>query len=405
MSKWSSGRLTDVLVPTDERAGNQAEMDLVLSVTEKRGIIPQTEVYRKRVATEDVSKYKILRPLDVAYNPYLLWTNAVGQWLGAAPGLTSPVYECFRVREGQEPRYWGLVLESGLLTPYFDATAVGSVQRRRRTTVPTFLAATVEIPPLEVQRRIVDLIGAIDAHIGNLTTEARALDDLLTAVAMSAFDGREGALASYEDVCELIVGGAWGDPPGAAETDVLALGPNAYSHGRLEVAAELGTPRSLTPSRAAKRLLREGDVLLERSGGSPDQPVGRVVFAGVGSAGCVPSDFQRLLRPSPGQVLPRYFFWRLWADWRSGVSLAYSRRTTGITNLDVPAYLRRVVAWGSFEHQVATAGALDSIFASRRILEEEVATLRRVRAQIAQSLLARGVEISESYGYQPAGAA
>lgn len=174
MSEWSSGRLTDVLVPTDERAGYHAEIDLVLSVTEKRGIIPQTEVYRKRVATEDVSKYKILRPLDVAYNPYLLWTNAVGQWLGTAPGVTSPVYECFRVREGQEPRYWGLVLESGILTGYFDATAVGSVQRRRRTTVPTFLAATVEIPPLEVQRRIVNLIAAVDAKIEALAAEALA---------------------------------------------------------------------------------------------------------------------------------------------------------------------------------------------------------------------------------------
>ncbi len=93
MGDWGHHRLSEVLQVVDERAGEQ-DIQLVLSVTETRGILPQTEVFNKRIATKDVTKYKVLRPLDIAYNPYLLWTGAVGQWLGDTLGVTSPVYEC-----------------------------------------------------------------------------------------------------------------------------------------------------------------------------------------------------------------------------------------------------------------------------------------------------------------------
>lgn len=158
---WHAATLGDLLQPIKQRAGEHGPT-LVLSVTEKRGIIPQTEVFKKRIATKDLSKYKVLRPFDLAFNPYLVWAGAVGQWLGAEPGVVSPVYECFRVVEECSPRFVGLVLESGILTAYFEATAVGSIQRRRRTTVPVFNAAPVQLPPIDEQRRIVDLVAAIE---------------------------------------------------------------------------------------------------------------------------------------------------------------------------------------------------------------------------------------------------
>jgi type I restriction enzyme, S subunit len=147
MSEWAGVQLSDLLDQVDERRGDQ-DVPLVLSVTEKRGIIPQVEVFKKRIATEDTSNYKVLQPLDIAYNPYLLWTGAIGQWDGQEPGVTSPVYETFRVRAEHDPRFVGLILTSGVLTPYFDATAIGSIQRRRRTPVPVFLAAEATVPQL-----------------------------------------------------------------------------------------------------------------------------------------------------------------------------------------------------------------------------------------------------------------
>lgn len=171
MTEWTESTLGTVMTAVDVR-NRDSGVSLVLSVTEGRGIIPQTEVFKKRIATDDTSKYKIIEPLDIAWNPYLLWTGAIGQWLGDGSGVTSPVYPVYRCHRDQDARFWGLVLESGRLTPYFDSRAIGSIQRRRRTTPEVFTAAPVEVPPLPTQERIVEVIGAVDDQIAALDAEA-----------------------------------------------------------------------------------------------------------------------------------------------------------------------------------------------------------------------------------------
>ena len=161
---WIETTLNDALEPIANHP-NGKDYPLVLSVTEKRGIIPQTEIFKHRIATDDISKYKVLEPMDIAYNPYLLWCGAIGQWQGNQPGIVSPVYECFRVKSNCEPRYLGYIFETGILTNYFDALAIGSIVRRRRTIPTDFIAAPIQLPPLLEQRRIVDLISSVDIYV------------------------------------------------------------------------------------------------------------------------------------------------------------------------------------------------------------------------------------------------
>ena len=129
---WVETTLREAIEPIANRP-NGKDYPLVLSVTEKRGIIPQREIFKHRIATVDISKYKVLEPMDIAYNPYLLWCGAIGQWQGTEAGVVSPVYDCFRVKSNCEPRYLGYIFETGILTNYFDALAIGSIVRRRRT--------------------------------------------------------------------------------------------------------------------------------------------------------------------------------------------------------------------------------------------------------------------------------
>ena len=136
---WIEATLREALEPIAIHP-NGKDFPLVLSVTEKRGIIPQTEIFKHRIATDDISKYKVLEPMDIAYNPYLLWCGAIGQWKGTEAGVVSPVYECFRVKSNCEPRYLGYIFETGILTNYFDALAIGSIVRRRRTIPSDFIA-------------------------------------------------------------------------------------------------------------------------------------------------------------------------------------------------------------------------------------------------------------------------
>jgi type I restriction enzyme S subunit len=185
---WVEATLREALEPIANRP-NGKDYPLVLSVTEKRGIIPQTEIFNHRIATDDISKYKVLEPMDIAYNPYLLWCGAIGQWQGTEAGVVSPVYECFRVKSNCEPRYLGYIFETGILTNYFDALAIGSIVRRRRTIPSDFIAAPIQLPPLPEQKRIVDLISSVDSYIEALQQQLESakrsrnavLHELLTA--------------------------------------------------------------------------------------------------------------------------------------------------------------------------------------------------------------------------------
>jgi restriction endonuclease S subunit len=161
---WVETTLKEALEPIANRP-NGKDYPLVLSVTEKRGIIPQTEIFKHRIATDDISKYKVIEPMDIAYNPYLLWCGAIGQWKGAEPGVVSPVYECFRVKNNCSPKFLGFIFEAGILTEYFNSRAIGSIVRRRRTIPADFIGAPILLPPLAEQKRIVDLISSVDSYI------------------------------------------------------------------------------------------------------------------------------------------------------------------------------------------------------------------------------------------------
>lgn len=199
---WVEATLREALEPIANRP-NGKDYPLVLSVTEKRGIIPQTEIFNHRIATDDISKYKVLEPMDIAYNPYLLWCGAIGQWQGTEAGVVSPVYECFRVKSNCEPRYLGYIFETGILTNYFDALAIGSIVRRRRTIPSDFIAAPIQLPPLPEQKRIVDLISSVDSYIEALQKQLESakksrnavLHKLLTAGGDDWVEGKVGDIS------------------------------------------------------------------------------------------------------------------------------------------------------------------------------------------------------------------
>jgi restriction endonuclease S subunit len=194
---WTETTLKTVLLPVLTRARDKLEYE-VLSVTERRGIIPQTEVFNHRIATDDISNYKVLQPGDIAFNPYLLWCGAVGQWKGNYEGVVSPVYECFRVRETDSPRFVGLIFESGVLTPYFDSTAIGSIVRRRRTTLPVFYEAPIIRPPLDEQKRIVEIVSSMDEVIQSTQQAVVDAKSLRSGLLSDLLSGEHEIPASYD---------------------------------------------------------------------------------------------------------------------------------------------------------------------------------------------------------------
>ena len=91
-----------------------------------------------------------------------------------------------------------------------------------------------------------------------------------------------------------------------------------------------------------KRRLEAGDIILERSGGGPKQPVGRVVFFDREDGDFSFSNFTSAIRVKDKTKFdPRFVFYGLMELYQSGKTEDLQRRTTGIRNLDFTAYKER----------------------------------------------------------------
>ncbi len=151
-------RLGDLLEEFDERLGSRPEPE-ILTLTEKRGFVSQRERFNKRLAIADTSNYKVIGVNDIAFNPYLLWANAIAQNTDWEKAIISPLYPTFRVRKGYSPRFVNHLLCSGYLRSRYGSISYGSVPRKRRTAVTDFLNLPIPPqPPLAEQERIVKLL-------------------------------------------------------------------------------------------------------------------------------------------------------------------------------------------------------------------------------------------------------
>jgi len=89
-----------------------------------------------------------------------------------------------------------------------------------------------------------------------------------------------------------------------------------------------------------KRLLK-GDIIIEKSGGSPTQPVGRVVyFNNEGEYIC--NNFTSILRSKKDLIDSKYLYYILFANHKIGVTEKFQNKTTGIINLQLSRFVENV---------------------------------------------------------------
>ena len=136
--------------------------------------------------------------------------------------------------------------------------------------------------------------------------------------------------------------GEWGaDLGGAGELVRVFRGADFVPSGRLDRAG--GVLRRMLRTKQKKVLLQPGDLLLEKSGGSPDQPVGRVSYFDGAEGPAAASNFLQTLRPAEG-VNSKFLFYLLQHEYARGRVVPFQQQTTGIINFRLRDYLKEVVA-------------------------------------------------------------
>jgi type I restriction enzyme, S subunit len=239
-----------------------------------------------------------------------------------------------------------------------------------------------DLPPVAEQKRIADLLWPVERHRDSLRAESASTLSALTAFLARQLAATTGEMVTLADLCASVIGGVWGSPEGESEVDALALGPRVYAGGAVELRVDDSPVRSISAKQAESRLICEGDIILERSGGSRDQAVGRVVIAGPDLPNCIPTDFQRLIRPNVRLIEPRYLFWKLRLDWHMGLTRSYSKRTTNIINLSVPDYLDRKLRIPARDEQMRLIENVDAFTRALSEIDSELAAVGSFRSAV-----------------------
>lgn len=142
----------------------------------------------------------------------------------------------------------------------------------------------------------------------------------------------------------------------------------------------------------ASRTLARGDIVLERSGGGPKQPVGRVCY--FDAEGKLPfsfSNFTSVIRTVDRErYLPRYVHYYLMYLYKSGYTENLQHATTGIRNLDFSTYLESVIPGLSKSAQEKVAAILWKLQRTIATQDHLIATTRELKQAAMVKLFTKG---------------
>jgi type I restriction enzyme S subunit len=199
---------------------------------------------------------------------------------------------------------------------------------------------------------------------------------------------RDWGTTNLKDILVRHLSGDWGEERGAFKVNVLRS-TNLTNEGKLDVSDV--AVRCLRPEVARLLEPRKGDLLLERSGGGPDQPVGRIGFVESSLPGYAFSNFIQLLRPNPRKVCARYLGWVLHQINRSGVILRLEQQTTQMRNLHFRDYLTVQLPLPQPEEQRAVACILDALEVTVERTRGAVDGARRLKRGLIQEFFTKGI--------------
>ena len=151
--------------------------------------------------------------------------------------------------------------------------------------------------------------------------------------------------------------GVWGEEEKGDENDIACFRVADFDYQKGYLGFDKLTMRNIAAKELEGRLLSQGSLLIEKSGGGDATPVGRVVrFNYEDKATC--SNFVHFITvdESHNRDFLYYYFYAMYANKEN---LLYFNQTTGIQNLKVGEYLGQSIFIPTYEEQQAIASYLD----------------------------------------------
>ena len=167
--EWKVNRLRNITARHKKR--NTIGNTNVLTISAQYGLINQAEFFNKAVASDDKSNYFLLEKGDFAYNKS--YSNgypfgAIKRLTRYEVGIVSPLYICFRIKEGSvSGEYLEQYFEAGLMNHVIQAFAQEGARNHGllNIAVDDFFNSKILLPPPEEQTAIAEVLSTADREI------------------------------------------------------------------------------------------------------------------------------------------------------------------------------------------------------------------------------------------------
>jgi type I restriction enzyme S subunit len=306
---------------------------------------------------------------------------------GALATNEFPLYEVNE--EEMDARFLLLNFQRAEVLRQISAVRAGS-EGRARWKEADFEAWMVPVPPLPIQRRIIEVIGSVDDQIIALDAEAEALAAVLRR--------RRADLITDDSVEAVRAEHAFDFSTGVRRTPDRATGPYMtpylrsanVGYGMLDLSDVL--EMNYDPAERKKFGLQYGDVVVSEGSASANA-VGMPAMWRDELPGPVCTQMTLLrLRALEGICIPEFVFhWCMWAyESKAFLDVAGG---TNIKHISAKRAKGMAVRLPSLARQREMTVELDATTSALEAISAEAARLRKVRARLLSGLLDRTIQI------------
>lgn len=175
---WEVRRLGSLLRERGE-TNDDGDVTEVLSVLRNRGVIPYSQKGNiGNNKSEDISRYKIVRPTDIVMNSMNVIIGSVG--LSQYMGCLSPVYYVLTNRSNEDlPEYLNAIFQTKPFQRSLVRIGNGILAHRMRIPMELLKCEVFPRPPFPEQRAIVRYLDYVDRRIRRYISAKQKLITLL----------------------------------------------------------------------------------------------------------------------------------------------------------------------------------------------------------------------------------